>query len=67
VLTLVALIPEVGAFHSDHAVGHHEAAPPEGGVVEGEVLNGILLSFVLHYMDPNCDCHSTIDYDRFDH
>jgi len=64
VLTLVVLVPEVGAPHSDHAAGHHEAVPAEGGVVEDEVLNGIPL-FFFHHTDPNCD-YPTIDYDRFD-
>jgi len=44
-LTLVVLVPEVGVFHSDHAADNHEAAPPEGDVVEDEVLNGIPLFF----------------------
>jgi len=45
VLTLVALVPEVGeVLHSDRAVDHREEVPLED-VVEGEVHNGVLFSF----------------------
>jgi len=58
---LVASVPEVGeALHSDHAAAHLEAAPP-GGVVGGEVLDGILLIFFKHPRISNRDYHSNVD------
>jgi len=66
-LMLVVLAPEVEeALHSDRAVGNHGAVPQED-VVEGEVLDGILLISFVQISIPNCCCYSDTDCDQFDH
>jgi len=42
----VASVPEVGEVHSDHVADQHEVKQED--VVEGGVLNGVLLSFFVY-------------------